>query len=209
MSRVWRDKVTDELRSKQQALLLVLGPVFGMGTIVFFALLAAAVLVVSIVVHASTFVIDTMTEWPGVMLIHLAIFPPTIAALIYAVRTSRQYTEDPRNLDPVFHMAPRWLVILTVVSFVYALVNFGIFAFILTGGGKTIERDGKHFLTRGGAIVRELSEAEYRRHQAYVVRGFSGHWMLFVSASLTMLVGAAKLRRAAARHDSTFAPAHR
>lgn len=209
MSRVWRDKVTDELRSKQQALLFVLGPAFGMGTIVFFALLATAVLVVSVVIHASTFVIDTMTEWPGVMLIHLAIFPPTIAALIYAVRTSRQYTEDPRNLDPVFYMAPRWLVILTVVSFVYALVNFGIFAFILTGGGKTFERDGKHFLTRGGAIVRELSEAEYRRHQAYVVRGFSGHWMLFASASLTMLVGAAKLRRAAARHHSTFAPAHR
>jgi hypothetical protein len=163
---------------------------------------------VSVVFHASTFVIDTMTEWPGVMFIHLAIFPPFIAALVHAVRASR-HTEgkDPRNLDPKFHMAPRWLVILTVVFFIYALVNFGIFAFFLTGGGKTFERDGKHFLIRGGAIVRELNDAEYRRHQAYVVRGFSGHWMMFASASLTMLVGAAKLRRVAARHDSKFMPA--
>jgi hypothetical protein len=209
MSRVWRDKITDELRSKQKAWLTVLGPVFGMGVLVLFALFTAVLLVVSLVVHASTFLIDTMTEWPGVMFIHLAIFPPFIAALCYASRTSTWYTggKEPRNLDPAFHSAPGWLCTLTLVSFVYALVNFGVFAIVLTEGGRVHERDGKYFLQRGGNVLRELSEAEYHRQQAYVVRGFSGHWMLFACASLTLLVGAAKLRlRAAGAPDAMLAP---
>lgn len=201
MSRAWLDRIADELRSRHKALLLVMGPVFGMVPLVFFGLFAAALLVVSLVVHASTFLpFDPMTEWPGVMFIHLAIFPPFIAALYYARRTGGK---EPGNLDPAFSSAPRWLRILTGISFAYALVNFGVFAIVLTEGGHAREHDGKYFLRRGATVLRELSEAEYHRHQAYVVRGFSGHWMLFACASLTVLVGAAKLRRrAAVAHES-------
>ena len=48
---------------------------------------AAAMLLASIAVHASTFLgIDPMEVWPGVMFIHVAILPPCIAALWYAVK---------------------------------------------------------------------------------------------------------------------------
>src|SRR5262249_54791073 len=44
-------------------------------------------------------------------------------------------------------------------------------------------------------------------HRAYVVRGFSGHWMMFFCASLTILVGAARLRRqSAGAPDPTWVP---
>ena len=44
---------------------------------------AAAVLCVSIAAHVSTFLgIDPIAECPGVMFIHLAIFPPFIAAVL-------------------------------------------------------------------------------------------------------------------------------
>jgi hypothetical protein len=153
---------------------------------------AATVLIVSLVVHVSTFLgIDPMAKWPGVMFIHLAIFPPFIAALYYSSRTGGK---EPGNQDRVFQSAPLWLQILTGVFFAYAFVNFAAFM-ILTEGGGPHERDGKYVLTSHGTVLRELSKAEYHQHQAYVVRGFSGHWMLFSCAALTMLVGTAKLRR--------------
>ena len=158
--------------------------------------LAAAVLIVSLVVHVSTFLgIDPMEKWPGVMLIHLAIFPPFIAAISYANRIG-----GPKQgrQDRVIDTAPRWLRILTGLFFAYALVNFAIFLVLVEGGGPH-ERDGKYLLTSHGTVLRELSEAEYHRQRAYVVRGFSGHWMLFSSGALMMLVGAARLRRRAPR----------
>jgi hypothetical protein len=159
---------------------------------------AAAVLIVSLVVHASTFLgIDPMEEWPGVMFLHLAIFPPFIAAILYADRIG-----GPKQgrQDRVASSAPRWLQIMTGVFFVYAFVNFAIFLVLVEGGGPH-ERDGKYFLTSHGTVLRELSEAEYHQQRAYVVRGFSGHWMLFSGASLMILVGVVRLRR------STRAPA--
>ena len=52
---------------------------------------AAVVLLVSLVAHLSTFLgIDPMAAWPGVMFIHLAIFPPFIAALCYASLSSSE-----------------------------------------------------------------------------------------------------------------------
>lgn len=164
---------------------------------------AAAVLVVSLLVHASTFLgIDPMTRWPGVMFIHLAIFPPFIAAICYANRTGGPAQG---GQDRVINSAPRWLRVLAGVFFAYALVNFGAFMVLNEGGGPT-ERDGKYFLTSHGKVLRELSEAEYHRKRAYEVRGFSGHWMLFSSVSLMFFVGAVRLRRAAGVRGSAPAP---
>jgi len=162
-------------------------------------LFAAAVLIVSLVVHVSTFLgIDPMERWPGVMFIHVAIFPPFIAAICYANRIGGP---EQGCQDRVINSAPRWLRILTGLLFAYALVNFAIFLVLVEGGGPH-ERDGKYFLQSHGTVLRELSEAEYHQQRAYVVRGFSGHWMLFSSAALMGLVGAARLRR-----QSTGAPA--
>jgi hypothetical protein len=153
---------------------------------------AAAVLIVSLVVHVSTFLgIDPVEKWPGVMFLHVAIFPPFIAAIYYANRIG-----GPKQgrQDRVFNSAPLWLRILAGVFFAYALVNFAIFIVLVEGGGPH-ERDGKYYVMSHGIIFRELSPAEYHQQQAYIVRGFSGHWMLFSSASLMMLFGAARLRR--------------
>jgi hypothetical protein len=152
---------------------------------------AAGVLIISLLVHVSTFLgIDPMEKWPGVMFIHLAIFPPFIAALFCANRTA-----GPKHgaQDRVMSCSPLWLKILTGVCFAYALVNFAVFI-VLIEGGSPRERDGKYFLHSHGTVLRELSEAEFHQMQAFVVRGFSGHWMLFSSAALMVLVGTARLR---------------
>jgi hypothetical protein len=161
---------------------------------------AGIVLVVSLVVHVSTFLgIDPMEKWPGVMFIHLAIFPPFFAAISYANRIGGPKQE---REDRVTNSAPRWLRRVAGVFSAYAIVNFVIFLFLVKGGGPH-ERDGKFFLMSHGSVLRELSEAEYHQQQAYIVRGFSGHWMLFSSAALMILVGAARLRRLSTRGPAT------
>lgn len=166
--------------------------------------IAAVVLLVSLAAHASTFLgIDPIKEWPGVMFIHIAIFPPFIAALYYAQRIGGK---DEKHQDRVFHSAPLGLRILTGVFFAYAFVNFTAFLILNEGGGPH-ERDGKYVLQSHGTILREISEEEFHQQQAYVVRGFSGHWMLFTSASLTLLVGAAKLRPRRVPKVETVEPA--
>jgi hypothetical protein len=78
----------------------------------------------------------------------------------------------------LFAGAPRWARYLTKAFFAYAVINFALF-FVLSEGGVPEERDGKYVLHNHGNVIRELSEEEYERQNAYVLRGFSGHWMVF------------------------------
>jgi hypothetical protein len=68
------------------------------------------------------------------MSIHVAIFPPFIAALCYANRIGGP---GQKHQDKAMNAAPRWLRILTGVLITYALVNFAIFMVLNEGGGPT------------------------------------------------------------------------
>jgi hypothetical protein len=80
------------------------------------------------------------------------------------------------------------------------LVNFAIFLFLVRDGSPSHRPDGSFALTSHGRLVREVSEEEFHRYQAYVARGFSGHWMLFYGVSLVVL--ASDPRRADGRTKS-------
>ena len=59
--------------------------------------------------------------------------------------------------------------------------------FVLGEGGVPAVLAGKKVIHSHGKIIRELTDAEYERQQSYVVRAFSGHWMLFYSVGITAL----------------------
>jgi hypothetical protein len=90
--------------------------------------------------------------------------------------------------------APQWLKILTGIFGAYAFLNFVLFIILTEGGGPHQEKD-KFVLQSHGRVIRELTEKEFHQQQAYVVRGFSGHWMLFSSAALMLLVSTARIRK--------------
>jgi hypothetical protein len=73
---------------------------------------------------------------------------------------------------------PRWARYTVKAFFAYAVINFALF-FVLSKGGAAEERDGRYVLHNHGEIIRELSPEEYEQQRAYVLRGFSGHWMVF------------------------------
>lgn len=53
-----------------------------------------------------------------------------------------------------------------------------------TEGGTPSIVDGKFLLTNDGAVMRELTAAEYASFESNEVRGFSGHWLVFYFVTL-------------------------
>jgi len=60
----------------------------------------------------------------------------------------------------------------------YLVINFVVFI-ALMGSGSPEFSGGKFYLSNHGHVIREITESEFHRYEAYEVRGFSGHWMFF------------------------------
>jgi hypothetical protein len=156
--------------------------------------LAWLLLSACLAVHLSTFVgFDPIDRVPGVMFLHLAVM--ALAFLSFFLLRAR----TPRGLKAVeetsmWRASPRWMRRACVCAFVYAIINFGLFMLLSEGGGP--QRHGSAFtLESHGKTIRTISEAEFHRQQAYVARGFSGHWIMFTVAFVTFWTGAARSQR--------------
>jgi hypothetical protein len=118
----------------------------------------------------------TSRHWPASPFewgLHLGIFVVFIPMAIYQRRNPGK--DHWRTFDDAM---PRWARYAVIGFFAYALINFALF-FLLSEGGVPAVRDGKYVLHNHGKVIRELSEDEYELQKAYVLRGFSGHWMVF------------------------------
>jgi len=128
----------------------------------------------SLFVHLVTFFgIDPAKHVPWVWVLHLGIF------VVFVPMVLMQGSSLRKDLwNDLFAAVPRWARYAIKGFFAYAVINFALFMF-LSEGGVPGERDGQYVLRNHGQIIRELSESEYERQKAYVMRGFSGHWMVF------------------------------
>lgn len=155
-----------------------------------FIFLAFLGLVVSLAAHISTYLgVDPEQSLPYIWLLHIGIFVVWLPAL--AVQGTL-----PRGADGKFKpfaYAPKWMRWLTSAAFAYALINFAVFIFLVHTGSPSYE-GGRYILQNHGKFVRQISEQEYHQYRAYEVRGFSGHWMLFYAAAMTMLASGIRYR---------------
>jgi len=137
----------------------------------------------SLLVHLTTFFgIDLSRSVPWVWVLHMGIFVLFIPMLIVqGVKPKKDYW------NKLLADMPRWAGYALKFFFVYVPINFLLFIF-LARGGVPEERDGKYVLNNHGTITRELSEVEYEWQKAYVLRGFSGHWMIFYLAAALVLL---------------------
>ena len=69
-------------------------------------------------------------------------------------------------------------------AFVYAIINFMLFITLMEGGSPAVS-NGNYCLQNHGKKIRDLTKEEYQRFQAYDVRGFSGHWIVFSMIPMT------------------------
>ncbi len=140
------------------------------------ALLFLAALLLAIGVHAMTYWgIDATTDYPWLWALHAAAIGG-IGAIVLRART--RYVGGAMPFPPPGW--PRWATPLLTAAFLYTVVNFGIFmAFHGTVGAPHI-RNGVYVLANKSHILRTLTPEQYRWERAWLVRGFSGHWILFL-----------------------------
>jgi hypothetical protein len=142
----------------------------------FFAVIAAFGLCASLIVHLLTYkLVDVFYLFPEAQLLHIGMFVGVLAML---VSLRNKYGGSLTQQDIPKAALPAWAWRLVYAAAIYTAVNFALFFSNSVGGSPDI-RDGRYVLADHAKIIRELSEDEYHIQQAYVARGFSGHWILF------------------------------
>ncbi|HEV7684183.1 MAG TPA: hypothetical protein VGO68_18855 [Pyrinomonadaceae bacterium] len=135
---------------------------------------ACAGFCLSLIVHLTTFLgVDPAKHVPFVWALHVGIFIGFVP-MIFAqgIPPKKDFWEQ------LMSRLPRWQRYAVKGLFAYAIINFALFFYLSEGGTPDI-RDDKYVLHSHGTLIRELSADEYEWQNAYIARGFSGHWMVF------------------------------
>lgn len=139
-----------------------------------FSALAGLGLVLSLAVHAASFAGIALFGGRAFAL-HVGIFVVWIPTVVIAQRNTREFKRKD-FWKAALRGCPSWMKGLTYGSFAYAIVNFAYF-FLTTAGGP------KHSSPPDAAIL----------------RGFSGHWMAFYSAAMSVLYSSTRVSSDAGR----------
>ena len=126
---------------------------------------------------ASVLGFDVQEHIPFVFGLHVGIFVVWFPAVLRA-RTLRVDLEA---------CLPPWVRTVLFVLFAYALLNF-VFSLSQLGGGQPGMRDGRYVLLNKSKLVREINAQEYHQLRAFLLRAFSGHWLLFYGAACGFLL---------------------
>lgn len=143
-------------------------------------LLSALGLILSAAAHAATFFpASPISEAAWMLNLGLCVvWTPLLwlgtQRIFDIVNVGNKWTMIPRH-------APEWSKSIGVVLLAYAVFNFLFTMLVLNRGGFPALVDGRMVLQtyNFGVILAELTPAQFRLHQAYLVRATSGHWMFF------------------------------
>ena len=145
----------------------------------------------SLIAHLSSIAdFDLIDKFPFIWFLHAGIFIIAITA-IFVVRQfpemqNQQIRSNPfKVLKTLTKETPYWLIAIAVAGFIYAGINFSLFASSQLGSPEI--KDGQFILENHGQFIKTITEQEYHHYQANIVRGFSGHWLAFYGIGLTIL----------------------
>lgn len=137
-----------------------------------------SVFILSAVAHVSTFVpcipVSMSLVWP----LHLAAMATGVVLIIVSsIRWNLSTDKRLNQLSNRMSFVTKNVRFIYWTIIVYFIINF-IVSFVSLEGVPE-EEHGRYYIHQHKKIIRYIEEDEYRRCQAYVVRRFSGHWMLF------------------------------
>ena len=146
---------------------------------------AIIVLVLSIVVHVCTFIpgvpVSMGNTWP----LHLLCMIAFATAVLPMALLQRKLRPKPLNgqaqresFKRILRPIPILVRVVVIVTVADTGMNFALFVTQMKGGNP-VEENGQYYLNNHGERTGTLTKAEYHQHQAYMVRGFSGHWIFF------------------------------
>jgi hypothetical protein len=134
--------------------------------------LAGVGFALSMLAHLASIVGIAMPGGPAIFALHLGIFAVWIPTVVVMAQTKR-LSGRRGSFESVFSRAPRWMNRGRQFIFAYGILNFLLFV-ATTRTGKLADNDPG------------------------LIRGFSGHWMVFYSVAFTVLYSAS--------HDSEARP---
>jgi hypothetical protein len=147
-------------------------------------LLALVGLLLALLVHVTALRgIDSEAEWPQVWLLHGAVFPLILLAVLAPGAASRQRTPTFREL---LALIPWPALLLIGLALIYVLATFVLFI-PESAGGAPIIKDGRFFFNDHG-VVREVTESEYHFQRSVLLRIYSSVWTyLYLVAAIVLL----------------------
>ena len=162
--------------------------------------LAIAGLVASLIIHLLSF---AHIHFVADFILHIGVF----IVFVPAIRHAQKITPKDGKRRPRFPPGvPGWCKVMTLVLFIYSFPNFAIFMGRMGEGAPKAREGGGYEISHRGDFIREINEAEYHQLMAYQSRGFSGHWMLFYSASYAMLSATGIKARNSGKASSPLEP---
>jgi hypothetical protein len=153
--------------------------------------LSAVCWLMSVAVHFATFAGDTdlSESCPWVWGLHVEAIAVCMAV---AIVFNMNEKADPAGkisraaaMRKHFSATPLWLKVIAAAGFVYAIINFILFA--TSGGYMPDFENGQYMLKNRGKIIRIISGQEYHHYRALGIRGFSGHWIAFNGVAVAAL----------------------
>jgi len=133
---------------------------------------------------------DAMEKFPFIWFLHIGIFIVAFTAIFVLKQTpelqDQQIRSNPLNvLGTLIKGTPYWLIAIAVAGFIYAGINFSLFASSQIGSPEI--KDGQFILQEHGQFIKTITEQEYYHYKANTIRGFSGHWIAFYGIGLVVL----------------------
>ena len=136
----------------------------------------------TILIHLLTYIPSLrISHGSLIFILGIMAFPPFVIALKEAEKHLRRRNTSTKNLwKHYLCYTPKWLKKGLWVVGTYVMFNFVFSLMILNEGGLTPEIHGdKYVLAYQGKVKKEVSETQYFKHKAYLLRGSSGHSILF------------------------------
>jgi hypothetical protein len=142
----------------------------------FFALLAAPGLFASAIVYAGSFIGVTLDRMRVcAFILHIGIF----VFLVPMVLIERSVKNERKFLRARFRVrGPAWTRSVSGFLGAFLLLHFVLFLIFSHGAAPEIV-DGRFVLSNHGAIVRELTEAQYQSLKGDELRLFATGWLFF------------------------------
>lgn len=155
----------------------------------YFHITALALFGIAFMIHVLSVVNVPVQEYiPFVWGLHLGVFVVFFPAIIFLIidsggfdnkqTRSERAAKNRKKILKLFQTAPRWLSVLVVVVFIYAIMNMFLFMSSQLGGPDIIN---------GEIILKKIDKAEYLFYRTNELRGFSGHWLVFFGISALTL----------------------
>jgi hypothetical protein len=146
-------------------------------------LLALVGLLLALLVHAAALRgIDSEAQWPQVWLLHGAVFPLILLAVLAPGAASGQRTPNFREL---LALIPWPALLLMGIALIYVLATFVLF--IPESAGAPLIKDSRFFFNDHG-VVREVTESEFHFQRSISLRIYSSVWAyLYLVAAVLLL----------------------